>query len=106
MPPIGNAVKITVLKKMSAKDVYGHLLPEMADDVPTYCERMEEGQEFIMEGTGVMPVGFCTWAWHDIYPEITVLRFGGNFPWVKKKGLIYSCCTDGMRPVFFKLERL
>jgi len=24
----------------------------------------------------------------------------------QKKGLIYSCCSDGTRPVFFKIERL
>jgi hypothetical protein len=26
--------------------------------------------------------------------------------WIKKEGLIYSCCSDGTRPVFFKIERL
>jgi uncharacterized repeat protein (TIGR04076 family) len=53
-----------------------------------------------------MPAGFCTWAWHDIYPAVTGLRFGGNYPWMKKEGAIYSCCSDGARPVFFKIERV
>jgi len=63
-------------------------------------------EEFIVEEAGAMPSGFCTWAWHDIYPAVTGLRFGGNYPWMKKDGMIYSCCSDGARPVFFKIERL
>jgi len=54
---------------------------------------------------GPMPAGFCTWAWHDIYPAVTSLRFGGNFPWMKKEGMVISCCSDGARPVFFRIER-
>jgi uncharacterized repeat protein (TIGR04076 family) len=25
---------------------------------------------------------------------------------MKKDGMIYYCCSDGARPVFFKIERL
>ena len=99
-------LKITVLKKLSAKEVYGQPIPVVAEDMSPYCDRLEVGQEFIVEESGAMPSGFCTWAWHDIYPAVTGLRFGGNYPWIKKDGLIYSCCSDGARPVFFKIERL
>ena len=99
-------LKITVLKKLSSKEVYGHPLPEVAEDMSPYCDRLEVGQEFIVEESGAMPSGFCTWAWHDTYPAVTGLRFGGNYTWIKKEGLIYSCCSDGARPVFFKIERL
>ncbi len=99
-------LKITVLKKLSSKEVYGHPLPEVAEDMSPYCDRLEVGQEFIVEESGAMPSSFCTWAWHDIYPAVTGLRFGGNYTWIKKEGLIYSCCSDGARPVFFKIERL
>ena len=99
-------LKITVLKKLSAQEVYGHPLPDVDESMAAYCDRLEVGQEFTVDETGAMPAGFCTWAWHDIYPEVTALRFGGDFPWIKKAGMIYSCCTDGVRPVFFKIERI
>jgi len=34
------------------------------------------------------------------------LAFGGDFPWFKEKGIAISCCSDGLRPVVFKLERI
>ncbi|HSB06293.1 MAG TPA: TIGR04076 family protein [Thermodesulfobacteriota bacterium] len=99
-------VKITVIKKLSSKEVYGGPLPEIGEDMTPYCDRLQEGQEFIVDESGAMPSGFCTWAWHDVYPAVTGLRFGGNYPWMKKEGMIYSCCSDGARPVFFRIERL
>jgi len=99
-------LKITVIKKLSAKEVYGHALLEVTDDFPAYCDRLDVGKEFTVEESGAMPLGFCTWAWHDIYPAVMGLRFGGNYPWMKKDGMIYACCSDGARPVFFKIERL
>ena len=101
-----NPLKITVLKKLSAKEVYGKPLPDLAPEMAEYCDRLQAGQEFRVDETGAMPVGFCTWAWHDIYPAVTSLRFGGNFPWMKTEGATYSCCSDGARPVFFKIERI
>jgi uncharacterized repeat protein (TIGR04076 family) len=77
-------LKITVIKKLSAKEVYGYSLPEVADDFLAYCDRLEVGKEFVVEESGAMPSGFCTWAWHDIYPAVTGLRFGGNYPWMRK----------------------
>ena len=100
-------VKITVIKKLGRKDVFGDQLPtEVAEGVEEVCNVIKEGQEFVVQEDGKMPEGFCTWAWHDIYPEIMTLRFGGNFPWITKEGMIYSSCTDGLRPVIFKLERI
>jgi uncharacterized repeat protein (TIGR04076 family) len=64
-----------------------------------------DGQQFLSEGLK-MPEGFCSWAWADIQRDVTVLAVGGNFPWVKEEGVMISCCTDGFRPVLFKLERV
>ena len=101
-----HALKITVIKKLSAKEVYGGPLPEVSETLAAYCDRLQVGQEFRVDESGAMPSGFCTWAWHDIYPVVTTLRFGGNFTWMKKEGISYSCCSDGARPVFFKIERI
>ena len=99
-------LKITVIKKLSSQEVYGHPLSEVSETMAAYCDRLEMGQEFRVDESGAMPAGFCTWAWHDIYPVVTSLRFGGNFPWMKKEGMIISCCSDGARPVFFRIERV
>jgi uncharacterized repeat protein (TIGR04076 family) len=66
---------------------------------------MPEGKEFISKDFA-MPPGFCAWAWSDIQRDVVVLASGGNLPWVSKDGVAISCCTDGFRPVVFRLERL
>jgi len=98
--------KITVLKKMNAFDIYATVLPELGEDFAPECPRFKIGQEFVIDGSGQKPLEFCSWAWHDIFPVVTTLRCGGNFPWMKKGDMFYACCTDGARPVFFKLERI
>ena len=97
-------VKITVVKKLNRKDIFGDKPPVSSDDAPE-CERLQTGQEFISE-EGRCPPDFCAWAFADIQRDITHLRLGGDFPWVKEKGTVLSCCTDGARPVIFKLERI
>lgn len=102
---IRHRVKITVLKKISSTEVYGEPLPGVGEVAP-HCDRLQVSQEFMIDESGAMPSGFCTWAWHDIYPAVIALRFGGNFAWMKQDGLNYSSCSGGARPVFFKLERV
>jgi uncharacterized repeat protein (TIGR04076 family) len=100
-------VKITVIKMLSPRTVFGVNIPKdpMTGKEYEICPIYKDGQEFIVSEKGEMPAGFCSWAWHDIYKDVSVLMFGGNFPWVDA-GVMYTCCTDGTRPVSFKLERL
>lgn len=67
------------------------------------CQLFKEGQTFVTEGW--MPEGFCSWAWADILKYVVVLARGGNMDGVVR-GTFVTCCTDGFRPVFFKLESL
>jgi uncharacterized repeat protein (TIGR04076 family) len=97
-------VKITVLKKLNNKELFGDR-PPLTFTGAAECDRLAVGQEFISEN-GQMPQGFCAWAFADLQREITHLRFGGDFPWIKEKGAILSSCTDGARPVIFKLESI
>lgn len=97
-------VKITVVKKIHNQALFGDKPPVGFTAAPE-CDRVEMGQEFVSD-EGKCPPGFCSWAFADIQRDITHLRFGGNFPWIKEKGKILSCCTDGVRPVIFKLERI
>jgi uncharacterized repeat protein (TIGR04076 family) len=99
-------VKITIIKKMSIGEVYGNKPPiALAQDFAGDCPRLKVGDQFMSED-GSCPPGFCSWAFADIHRDITHLRFGGSFPWCQNKKEAVACCTDGLRPVFFKLERL
>ena len=94
-------VKITVYRRLSSED----LIREHGVGVAPQCDALKDGQEFVSHDV-IMPDGFCAWAWADIQRDVAVLGFGGNFPWVREEGIMFSCCTDAFRPVIFKLERL
>lgn len=91
-------VKITVYRKFDCEE-----LPDYSGG----CKALEVGQEFFVKEDGRMPEGFCYWAWQDLWPFLTTLRFGGNFTFCKSQdGLYYGACSDGLSPVVFKLERV
>jgi uncharacterized repeat protein (TIGR04076 family) len=69
------------------------------------CPLLQIGKEFLVKGIN-MPEEFCSWAWADIQRDVAHIALGGDFPWIGKPGTMISCCTDGLRPVIFKLERL
>ena len=101
-------IKITVFKRVDPSVIFDGEVPNMpgSDKPYTKCTAFEEGQVYISENGG-KPDGFCGWAWRDIYKDLSVLNFGGNFwPNWMKPGEMLTCCTDGVRPVTFKLERL
>jgi uncharacterized repeat protein (TIGR04076 family) len=100
-------VKIAVLKTIHPKIVLGDPVPvnPMTGTEYESCPKFTEGQEFLVEQCGEMPEGFCAWAWRDLYKDLSVLQYGGNFPWVHD-GEMITCCTDGIRPVSFKLTRI
>ena len=93
-------VKITVLKKTLHKDLCDRYTEGVRE-----CDMLKLGDEYIVRNLK-MPDGFCSWAWADIQRDIAILAFNGEFPQVKEKGVGISCCTDGFRPVIFKIERI
>lgn len=101
-----NKCKITVLKKIFNKelvDSYCNIdLPENC----TGCPKLKVGDEFIVENHNEVPGGFCSWAWADIQKDVMTIMFDGNLPWIKKKGVAITCCTDGLMPVVFKVEKV
>ena len=97
-------IKITVIKRFSPEDVFGHEYKTPTGKVVEKCN-FEDGQEWISE-KGEMPEGFCSWAWVDLARSIHVLKFGGNFKDWSEDGIMYNACSDGVRPVCFKLERI
>ena len=98
--------RITVIRKMSNPDFAGEYC--VKGESEKLCPLMTEGREFMVEGC--QPEGFCSWAWDDIGKYLTVFDTGGNFTdtmhWMKDRQNVIACCTDGIRPVVFKIEKV
>jgi uncharacterized repeat protein (TIGR04076 family) len=92
---IENKTKITVLKRTLNEEWN----KEFRNGRMTQCNRFQDGQEFIIESPWNKPEGFCEWAWADIRTYIHLVDTG-------KFETFVSCCTDGFRPVFFKIDRI
>jgi uncharacterized repeat protein (TIGR04076 family) len=102
--------KITVLKKTVNDDVAeAHMGAEFRDRPGgLVCHIFEEGDVFVLDSWGEVPEGFCAWAWADIHKYILMIMGGGGYdvPWVIPGHAAIACCTDGYRPVIFKVERI
>jgi len=92
--------KITVLKRLSTGDIWKEY-----STMEELCPFVKEGQVFTVGENLAMPEGFCSWAWADIQRDIIHIALGGDYFWIKNKGTAVACCTDGLRPVVFKIER-
>ena len=87
-------VKITVLRRGYEKE----LVEQLKTGPKSPCTRFTDGQEFTVSSQWAMPEKFCEWAYADIRAYIPMVLGQGN--------PIAVCCTDGFRPVFFKVERI
>ena len=92
-------VKITVMKKFYNPELVRDFAANPDSWAP--CSHFEIGDEFItdLERPWDMPEGFCGWAWADIQRTVYGMARGGQ-------DVFITCCTDGYRPVVFKLEKL
>lgn len=104
-------VKITVIKKTYHSDLVDELATEPDDwregtigTKANCCHSFDVGHEFISDGTH-MPEGFPDPPWVDIQKYVFILGRGGNMLGVEN-GTYVTNCTDGFRPVTFKLERI
>jgi len=99
-------IKITVVKCVTPEYIFDGNVPLRPNgEKYTVCQSFKEGDEFISENMS-KPEGFCGYAWKDIWSDLRVLAKGGDHEsWVEKYKM-YSCCTDGIRPVSFLLERI
>lgn len=87
--------KITVLKKTYNREF--DVLFRHGNGGP--CPEFQEGQEFTLTEPWSAPPGFCQWAWADLRTYIMGVINGWDYTMV-------GCCTDGYRPVFFKIEAI
>ncbi len=96
-------IKISVLKVFTPEDVFGKKFIRTDGTIVEPCH-LNEGQIFITDGI-TKPEGMCSWAFADFRKDFFLLRFGGDIPGTPD-GIIYTACSDGKRPVCFKLERI
>jgi uncharacterized repeat protein (TIGR04076 family) len=99
-------VQITVLKTLYHADLAETY---RRPDVPRGpCPFFQEGQEFTVEYLAQRPEGFdCEWAWDDLHKIIFALMLRGDYrTWMVDPNTFVACCTDGIKPVVFKIERL
>ena len=94
-----HSIKITVTKKLFHKDLVEEYAANPASWSP--CTHFEVGDIFITDKNRPwdIPAGFCAWAWADIQKIVYGMARGGQDVFV-------TCCTDGYRPVIFKLEKI
>ena len=92
-------VRITVIKKTFNEE----FIEECAanPEAWTACTLFEVGDEFVtdVDQPWKMPDRFCGWAWADIQRTVYGMARGGQ-------DVFLTCCTDGYRPVIFKLEKI
>ena len=88
-------VKITVIKKLETGDIFEEYA---AEEAQATCDAVRLGDEFVSKAMGI-PEGFCGWAWADMQKLVYGMARGGVDVFV-------TCCTDGYRPVVFKLKKL
>jgi len=101
-------VKITVLKKIDPGFVFDGRVPVRPDNGEPYkiCDAVEEGDEFVVGRDRGIPEGFCASAWRSIGDSVSLIQWGGDYYPNLPQGTAITCCSDGIRPVCFKLERL
>ena len=85
--------KVTVLKR----SVQQEFADRYRNGQVKQCDQFKDGQEFTVTQPWSAPEGFCQWAWADIRTYVSANFHGGSLPTV-------ACCTDGFRPVFFRIE--
>ena len=96
-------VKITVLKRLYNPELAEKYRRPDIHRGPCPCS---EGEEFYVEHVGEQPEGLCPWAWDDMHKFVLALMAGADFTGMKHGNTFLASCTDGIKPVVFKLERI
>jgi uncharacterized repeat protein (TIGR04076 family) len=100
-------VKITVVKTSVNQEFIDLYVERERARTLGPCEVFKEGQEFVVDPMTAMPAGFCPWAWDDMYKVLSAFWAGANFgEWTEGGDTLLGCCTDGTRPVYFKIDKL
>ena len=105
---LGQKVKITVLERLDLRAKLAKKTTLPAQIPPCKCDKFEDGQEIIYQlGVSGVPEGFCDWAWNDIFKDILAVCSRAAMASEAERAHAapaITCCTDGYRPVIFKIE--
>ena len=100
-----NSVRITVLRREFYPDLAEAYLSEGAS--AGACPLQAVGDVFLYTGGAEKPEGLCPWAWLTLYNKVNTLSSAGfENGWYKGGRTRIDCCTDGVRPVIFRVEAL
>jgi uncharacterized repeat protein (TIGR04076 family) len=81
-------IKISVVKGFTVEEVFKGEPPDhLPDDFTSPC-----------------PAGFCSWAYADIQKDLVDLYFGSDY--YAESKVNWVTCTDGLRPVVFRIEKV
>ena len=104
-------VKITLVKKTFHADLVSEFTTRpnqwekgSIGENANCCHAFDIGHEFISDETH-MPEGFPDPPWVDIQKYVFILGRGENMVGVHN-GIFVTNCSDGFRPITFKLERI
>jgi len=102
--------RVTVIKRAWHGDITEEYLDrEFSPAGLGPCQEFSEGDAFLVNGTPgpQKPDDFpCDWAWVDLQRALTTILLGGDAPWINRPGSTVACCSDGLRPVSFLIERV
>ncbi|MFW9936957.1 MAG: TIGR04076 family protein [Candidatus Thorarchaeota archaeon] len=74
-------------------------------DVKGHCTaRHKIGDKFELSGHNAN--GLCGFFYHDVFPTIITLQFGGTFPWSSDPDIVEVECPDRMNVVKMELKRI
>jgi len=95
-------IQITVPKRELHRDLISEHAPQFLE-IAVPCETFDVGDSFVIDGfPPEKPEGFCNWAWVDIQRSVTAALLGAKLT----PSCEFTCCTDGLRPVTFRIERI
>ena len=104
--------KITVLETKVFKDLQKEYL---ADSESGVCPCFKKGDIFHLKRTPeqddfmhMLDGKFCSEAWDCVSRYVYTALQGGSImhAWTNDDRMMIACCSDGTRPVIFKIERI
>ena len=92
---------------MAEKPKFGYKVIGTIKSVKGFCNAGHKAGDQ-MELSGHETSGLCGFLYHDIFPYIIMLQFGGSFPekWVSDPDVVELECMDRFNVVKIELRRI
>ena len=90
---------------MSEKERKVYKIVGTIKDVKGRCNAKHKKGD-VIELSGHDSGGLCGFFYHDIFPSIITLQFGGTFPWSQDPDTLELECPDRFNVVKIELKRV